>query len=786
MDNFPNGNLTKADLVLYGHVITLDNKKTTAEAVASKDGKIIFIGSKSDAENYIDKKTKVVDYQDNYIYPGFVDGHAHPSMMGAGLSSGCLCTNDDTAAQTIAKLNRYIAAHPDKAFYSTYGSYASLSQGKHHFTCKMLDEKVRLNGQPLNRPLIVIDASGHSGCLNSAALNFIRERFLITDDAKFVKDNDFYDMFGLEDYGHGPELDGNVCETPFHIIALHIPRNIEEVKSSILNTQKRLYLPTGYTTIGDCTIINDSAVQLVEAMYQLAVEGKLKYKVRSFFLIDEISTASAKEQIQVAIEMRKKYSHEFFKIVGVKLFIDGTTEKYSAYTTENYVDNPFERYYPQGYRGIFRWRESLRHGAPSMAELIVEANKNDLAVDVHAYGDGAVRFALNEFGKAYQIYPYNRNSIAHCAYIRDEDVPLFEKYHVTPLVAPHWSVRKQAADRYEEEIYGKYDPQNPDKRSIQRGYLIKSLFGQDNHNRVSFHTDGMCPEGVPYMIYAAVNRVDPDNADPTSPNYLGPRDAHECITPDLALRALTRDPAYLLFEENNIGVIEVGRAADFSIYPCDFTDPKTTAQTNYKVSKTPVIATYVNGKIMVGAHHSKKLNIVKDNNPSLRNKSVDVTLPISKEDEETITDMMEYLKNSQNENYRKTHPEVREGIGLAAPQIGINKKMIVVHLTNEDGVEISHALVNPKIVSTSAKQCYLKGGEGCLSVDETHDGYVFRHYAIRVEGYDALLKQNVSFKAQGLEAIVLQHEIDHLSGILYYDRINKLDPLSAPEDFIAL
>jgi len=183
--------------------------------------------------------------------------------------------------------------------------------------------------------------------------------------------------------------------------------------------------------------------------------------------------------------------------------------------------------------------------------------------------------------------------------------------------------------------------------------------------------------------------------------------------------------------------------------------------------------------------HMKELKIVKDNNSLLRLKSSDVTLPINKEDEETILSMMKYLKNSQDENYRSTHPNVREGIGLAAPQIGVLKKMLVIHFFREDE-EVTRALVNPKIVSKSAKKCYLKSGEGCLSVDNPHEGFVFRDFKIKVEAYDAIKKQNVSITARGLEAIVLQHEIDHLYGILYYDHINKMNPLFAPEDFIQL
>ena len=71
---------------------------------------------------------------------------------------------------------------------------------------------------------------------------------------------------------------------------------------------------------------------------------------------------------------------------------------------------------------------------------------------------------------------------------------------------------------------------------------------------------------------------------------------------------------------------------------------------------------------------------------------------------------------------------------------------------------------------------YLENGEGCLSVKDEHPGHVFRHARIKVRGYDLIQDKNVTISAEGYFAIALQHEIDHLSGILFYDRIDENDP----------
>lgn len=169
------------------------------------------------------------------------------------------------------------------------------------------------------------------------------------------------------------------------------------------------------------------------------------------------------------------------------------------------------------------------------------------------------------------------------------------------------------------------------------------------------------------------------------------------------------------------------------------------------------------------------IKIVKDKVKSLREISKEVPLPLSEKDEKTLKSLVDYLKLSQDEEYREKHPSVREGVGLASPQIGINKRMLVV-MYKEGEKEILHVLVNPKITVSSVKKSYLASGEGCLSVDDYHPGKVYRSYRITVEAYDGLKKEKVTIKAEGFEAIVLQHEIDHLNGILFYDRIDKNDP----------
>lgn len=166
-------------------------------------------------------------------------------------------------------------------------------------------------------------------------------------------------------------------------------------------------------------------------------------------------------------------------------------------------------------------------------------------------------------------------------------------------------------------------------------------------------------------------------------------------------------------------------------------------------------------------------NIIKDGNPILRQKAEPVQLPASEEEKETLQKMLQFLKNSQDEEMIEKY-QLRPGIGLAAPQIGLSKRMIAVYLTDDDNV-YEYALFNPKIISHSVEQTYLEGGEGCLSVDEDIPGNVPRYARIQVKATD-LEGNEIKLRLKGLAAICFQHEIDHLDGIMFYDRIDKEQP----------
>src|SRR5699024_10505831 len=173
-------------------------------------------------------------------------------------------------------------------------------------------------------------------------------------------------------------------------------------------------------------------------------------------------------------------------------------------------------------------------------------------------------------------------------------------------------------------------------------------------------------------------------------------------------------------------------------------------------------------------------DIVREGHPSLEAVAKEVEVPITEEEKQLLEKMLAFLKNSQDEEIAEKY-NLRAGVGLAAPQLGIEKRMIAVHYEDENEKSHSYGLINPKIISHSVEKTYLPTGEGCLSVDRTVEGYVPRYKRVTIKATD-MNNDPVKLRLKDYLAIVFQHEIDHLNGIMFYDHINKDNPFFIPDN----
>lgn len=177
-------------------------------------------------------------------------------------------------------------------------------------------------------------------------------------------------------------------------------------------------------------------------------------------------------------------------------------------------------------------------------------------------------------------------------------------------------------------------------------------------------------------------------------------------------------------------------------------------------------------------------NDVKDKEV-LRAKAKDVQFPLDENTKKALYEMNEYLFNGYDDDFVQEN-DIRPGVGIAAPQIGLSLKMFCIATYDEKGDFYNYAVINPKIISHSEELTYLPTGEGCLSVNSEHKGYIHRYKRIKVKTLLYDFEKDEVFETvlqlKGYLAIVFQHEYDHLFGTLFYDHINKENPFYIPSN----
>ena len=198
-------------------------------------------------------------------------------------------------------------------------------------------------------------------------------------------------------------------------------------------------------------------------------------------------------------------------------------------------------------------------------------------------------------------------------------------------------------------------------------------------------------------------------------------------------------------------------------------------------------------KLIKPAHLIDMKDIIREGNPTLRAVAEEVSFPLAYEDILLGEKMMQFLHNSQDPVMAEKLG-LRGGVGLAAPQLDISRRIIAVLLPNpedengnppQEAYALKEVMYNPKIVAHSVQDAALADGEGCLSVDRDVPGYVVRHARVTVDYFDKNGEKH-RVKLKGYKAIVVQHEIDHINGIMFYDRINETDPFAIKEGMLIL
>jgi peptide deformylase len=180
----------------------------------------------------------------------------------------------------------------------------------------------------------------------------------------------------------------------------------------------------------------------------------------------------------------------------------------------------------------------------------------------------------------------------------------------------------------------------------------------------------------------------------------------------------------------------------------------------------------------------KTKDIIDEFDKRIRMTSKEVTFPLDTKTKKSINDSLEMLRLSQIDEEAKKY-NLRPGMGLSAIQLGIAKRWFVIVYEVEDGKFENYIVINPKMISHSEELIYVEEGEGCLSVNRPVDGIVPRFARAKIEAYDEN-GELYTYRVREDLSVAFQHEMDHLDGILFVDKIDKKNPFKNKDNMRAI
>jgi peptide deformylase len=168
------------------------------------------------------------------------------------------------------------------------------------------------------------------------------------------------------------------------------------------------------------------------------------------------------------------------------------------------------------------------------------------------------------------------------------------------------------------------------------------------------------------------------------------------------------------------------------------------------------------------------IKIYDETDPRLHQVSKEVTFPLDDETKKLIEDTLVYLEMSQDDEIAEKY-DIRPGMGMSFVQMGRLQRIFVVSEDNGDGTFERHIVINPEMISHSEELIYVGEGEGCLSVNRPVEGIVPRYARCTFKAYD-MDGNEYRIRVREDISIAYQHELDHLDGILFVDKIDPKNP----------
>lgn len=539
-------------LFFGGPILTMEGMTPTyAEALLVKDGKIIFVGSKKQAEHLANSNVQSIDLKNKTLLPSFIDAHSHVNMVGFHQMVANLYPAPDGQVSDIDSLVQVLAQwkKQNPQVIQTMGGWilgngyddAQLSEQRHP-TATDLDRVSK------DQPVMILHQSGHLASVNHKALALLN----INQNTE----NPAGGIIRREANSNVPNgvLEESALFTAIGSIFKDVP---PQVMFEIARKGLDAYVKNGFTTVQE-----GRADQGTTEMWQaLAKQNQLPIDVVSY---PDITTS---QEYMLKQGSSRQYDHHF-RIGGVKISLDGSPQGKTAWLTQAYKIPPEGK--DKNYKGYPAIKDDQQ-----VDQYINVAFKHGWQVLAHANGDaaidqfiGAVKDATAKQGKADR-----RSVLIHSQTIRDDQLDQLKALDIIPsffsLHTYYWG------DWHRQQTLGETRAAHISPTATA---LKKNLIFTEHHDAP------VVPPHSMMMLDATVNRV-------TRSDYvLG---ADERISPYLALKSMTDWAAYQYFEDQDKGTLKQGKLADLVIL-----DNNPLTVPSREIKKIKVLATYKEGKLI--------------------------------------------------------------------------------------------------------------------------------------------------------------------------------------------
>lgn len=533
--------IKKADIVLSSDAIfTGLTHEPTSGAIAILDDKILSVGSKAEIEPFIGSGTKVFNYGNQLIMPGFHDFHLH--IMFSALSLTSINLFEARSAQEVAvKVLEFSKECPEEGWIIGMQWDAGYWHDKQEPHYRILDAVIP------DRPVVLFHAEGHYTWVNSKAMELAG----VTEE---IRDPDF----GRYERDKNGLLTGILYEDAQQIVLKEALRLTQNKKETILKEFLRLLSQYGITSVNDLFAPIDDFLQDYDLFEKLDKQGELTTR---FHITPELDGNLDKAQI-----LRNKYVSKKLQFSGLKQFVDGTVTGHTAYFLKPYSDQ----------------LDICGHPALDpevLIDRVVKADELGFRIRFHAIGDAAIRLALDAFEEAVRKNGKrdSRHTVEHIEVIDSDDIERFSKLGVIASMQPD---HMAASSR---EVYTSIIGPEREKNV----FLTKSLL--NTGASLALGTDFPVSISLNPMrqIYTAITRVD-SSGDPQNTWH-----PEQKLTLAEALQAYTYGSAHGCFREHELGTLEEGKLADLVVLDRNLFDiPES------EVLETKVELTINDGKVV--------------------------------------------------------------------------------------------------------------------------------------------------------------------------------------------